>query len=154
MNWAVILPLVGVLIGATASFAAQYLATRTTQRQEKIRRVAEIRAERKEVIFNFLEGMQLVERVAEHRFEHGGHGEVPQPATHRMWYLQKCIELVGTQQLIHASVEYAQRLHDAVYGSLPAGVNVWEFMAERRFPFLEAARRELDIPDLRESGST
>jgi hypothetical protein len=79
---------------------------------------------------------------------HGDHGESPQPLTHRMWYLQKCVELVGTHQLRQASLDYAWRLHEAVYHDLPDGRDIWEFMTECRTPFLAAARQELDIPEV------
>jgi hypothetical protein len=152
MDWvtvsSTIFPLVGVVIGASGSIVAQYLATRVTKQQDGAKRVADLRRERKEAVRDFLDTTQAVERAAEHRFIHGDHGESPGPLTHRMWYSQKCIEIVGTPQLRQATLDYAWRLSEAIYKEVPDDMNVWDFITDRRDPFLEAARRELDIPDI------
>ncbi|MFF1609550.1 hypothetical protein ACFVYA_17360 [Amycolatopsis sp. NPDC058278] len=151
MNWSAvnpaILPLIGVTLGVGGSIAVQYLVTRTTKQQATAKRVADLRWERKEAIREFLDAVQSVERLAECRHMYGNLDDGPELLTHRMWFLQKCIDIVGTPRLRQAALDYASRLHDAVYGEMPEGQNVWEFMGERRHPFLEAARRELDVPE-------
>jgi hypothetical protein len=58
MNWATvsstIFPLVGVVVGASGSIAAQYLATRVTRQQATAKRAADLRWERKEALREFL----------------------------------------------------------------------------------------------------
>ncbi len=149
-----VLSLVGVLLGTAGTLVAQLLATRASSERERIARLAELQAERKEAIREFLAHAQLVEHLAERRFQHGEFDPVEaEPLTHQMWFLQRCIELVGSPELRKAAENYVLRLHDVVYRELPRGRDVWDHMAERREPFLDAARKELGVADLPPSGS-
>ncbi|MEV7046627.1 hypothetical protein [Amycolatopsis sp. NPDC051061] len=153
MDWlqltpAAVLPLVGVLLGTLGSLATTHLGTRTTRKQAETQRRAALRIERKEAIRDFLEGAQRVEHLAERRYQTGERdNNEAELLTHRMWYLQKCIELVGGHELRRAALDYAWHLGDAVYKELPTDRDIWEFMTSYREPFLEAARRTLAIPE-------
>jgi hypothetical protein len=71
-----------------------------------------------------------------------------------MWFLKKCVDLVGTAQLRNAASEYAERLSKALWQGCPPGTKIWDYLGERRHPFLKAARKELDIPDLQQEALT
>lgn len=149
MTWDAVLPLIGVALGAGGSFAVQFLVTRASREQARLDRLASLRAERKDAIREFLENAQSVERAAERRFLHDDvdHADVV-PLTHRMWCLQKCIDLVGSPELRKAASGYAWRLHDVMYKEQPESPDVWERIRELRDPFLEAARVELGVSGL------
>ncbi|MFI7345286.1 hypothetical protein ACIBSR_03280 [Streptomyces sp. NPDC049936] len=149
MTWDALLPLFGVLLGAGGSFAVQFLVTRASRAQARMERLASLRAERKEAVREFLEAAQLVEHLAERRFRNEDlDWTEAASATHRMWYLQKCIDLVCSPVLREATESYAWRMDEAVYRELPAGGDIWERLKELRDPFLEAARVELGVSDL------
>jgi hypothetical protein len=152
MNWSVIGPavfsLVGVGLGTMGSIFVQYIGTRTSKEQVRAERYGALRAERKEAIREFLEAAQQVEQIAERRFQHGERPADHLIHTHRMKYLRQCIGLVGTPHLQSATNEYARRLLAATYEDLPEGANFWKYIRELKDPFMDAARRELDIPDL------
>ncbi|MFD0059217.1 hypothetical protein ACFVHR_36460 [Streptomyces sp. NPDC127168] len=149
MTWDAVLPLFGVLLGAGGSFGVQFLVTRASRAQARLERLASLRSERKESVREFLEAAQLVEHLAERRFRNGDLDRAEaESATHRMWYLQKCIDLVCSPVLREATESYAWRMDEAVYRELPAEGDVWERLKELRDPFLEAARVELGVSDL------
>jgi len=64
-----------------------------------------------------------------------------------MWFRQKVMDIVCGPELRHRTYEYAQRIADATWGRVPDGISVWEFITEKRDPFLKAARKELGIFD-------
>ncbi|MFD5415323.1 hypothetical protein [Streptomyces nojiriensis] len=140
------LPLVGVALGAAGSFAAQYLSTRETKRQASRATAAAVRAERKEAILVLLEICQRVERVAEHRYQNNNSFVDGSPElTHEMWFRQKCLDLVVSRHLSDMAFRFTDRLMAAAYGRVPDGIEVWDFIHEKRGPFMEAAKAELGI---------
>jgi hypothetical protein len=142
----VALPLVGVVLGSAGTFAGQYLATRETKKQADATAVAAARAERKEAILAFLDICQRVERAAEHRYQNDNKFVEGSPElTHEMWFRQKCLELVAGSPVRSTAFQYADRLMAAAYGRVPAGGAVWDFISEKRQPFMEAAKAELTI---------
>ncbi|MFI1400934.1 hypothetical protein [Streptomyces sp. NPDC020681] len=151
---AVIAPLAGVVLGAAGSLGAQFLWTRTTTAQAQAERAAALRAERKDAIRDFLDAAQTVERIAHHRFSNGQHDDDAGSATHRLWFLQKCTDIVGSPELRVATLEYAKRLSDAVWKHRPvdaqksADDQLRDYIAPHRDRFLRAARHELSIPEL------
>ena len=142
----VVVPLVGVFLGAVGALLGTYLSNRVTQRQADDAKAAALRAEYKAAIEAFLEVAQSVEQAAERLYrEVGLPGDVGS-RTHQMWYRQKCIELVCSAALNEKTKDYAYRMSDACYQELPAGINIWEYLRQCRDPFLAAARHELGIP--------
>jgi len=133
-------------IGSAGTFAGQYLATRETKKQADAAAVAAARAERKEAILAFLIICQKVEHAAEHRYHQGNKFVEGSPdLTHEMWFRQKCLELVADSRVRSSAFDYANRLMAATYGRLPEGKEVWSFIAEKREPFLAAAKEELRV---------
>lgn len=142
----VVVPLLGVVLGAAGALLGTYLSTRVTKQQADDAKAAAVRAEHKAAIEAFLEIAQSVEQAAERRFQEGSLPQDVGSRTHQMWFRQKCIELVCSASLNEKTLGYAWRMHHACYRELPANVDVWDFLRERRDPFLEAARQVLGIP--------
>ena len=140
-----LVPLLGVAIGAAGALLGQHLANRVTTRQARAVRMAAERDERKQQILAFLEAAQSVEQAAEYLFFNGRRLDDTVARTHSIWFHQKCMELVCTAALNDKTIDYARRMHDACYKDLPERVAVWDYIAEMRNPFLAAAREELGI---------
>ena len=142
----VVVPLLGVVVGAAGAVLAQYFTTRVTRQQAEAAAKAAARTERKKTILDFLEVTQSVEQAAEQRHMDG---ELPDDfpiRVHAMWFQLRCIKLVGSHALVDKATSYVQCLYTAIYKELPEGLNVWQFLAEYNEPFLDSARDELDIP--------
>lgn len=104
------------------------------------------RAERKEAILAFLEVCQRVERAAERRFQEGDrYIEGSAELTHQMWFHQKVLDLVSSPQVRESALRFSQRLNDVTYGRIAKGRDFWDFVNERRQPFIDAARVELGV---------
>jgi hypothetical protein len=141
----VVVPLVGVVVGAAGALSAQYLSSRVTKQQAEAAKQASIRAERKSTILALLEATQRVERDAEARYMTG---ELPDdfPAhVHDMWFQNRCIMLVSKSELVRKCQDYVWCLHTAIYRELPEGVDIWQFVKQHFDPFLTAARVELGL---------
>lgn len=119
-----------------------------TKQQAEAAKVAAVRAERKAEIEAFLEVAQSVEQAAEDRYQRGSLPEDVSARTHQMWFRQKCVELVCSTALASKTLDYAWRLHEACYQEMPGGVDIWQFMTEKRTPFLKSAWQELGIANL------
>lgn len=146
----VVIPLLGVVVGAAGALSAQYLSTRVTKQQAEVARQAAIRAERKNTLLAFLEAAQRVEQAAEERYMTGNLPDDFPSRVHDMWFQHRCIELVNRPALVDKCEGYVWCLHAAIYRELPEGVDIWQFIKEHFDPFLTAARMELDL-DHRES---
>jgi hypothetical protein len=142
----VVIPLLGVIVGAAGALLVQYLGTRVRKQQAEAAAKAAARAERKEAILAYLQATQSVEQAAERRY---ANGELPngyRTRMHNMWVQQKYIELVGSATLIEKAKRYADEcLIAAIYGEQPEGSDVWHFLEEYNQPFLAAARAELGL---------
>jgi hypothetical protein len=141
----VVIPLIGVVVGAAGALSAQYLSTRVTKQQAETARLAAIRAERKTTILAFLEATQRVERAAEERHMNGKLPDDFPAYVHDMWFQNRCIMLVNKPELIEKCQDYVWCLHRAIYRELPEGVDIWQFIKEHFDPFLAAARVELGL---------
>lgn len=143
---ATVLPLVGVVLGSAGTFSGQYLATRETKKQAKASAVAVGRAELKDEVLKFLEACQRVEQAAEDRFMNGNQFVEGSPQlTHEMWLRQKIIDLIATRRIRDTAYQFTDRLMGAAYGRVPDGVAVWDFVTEKREPFMDAVRDALVI---------
>ena len=141
----VVVPLIGVVVGAAGALSAQYLSTRVTKQQAEAARRAAIRAERKSTILAFLEATQRVERAAEERYMTGKlPGEYP-VYVHDMWFQDRCIKLISKPEVIEKCQAYVLCLHKAIYRELPEGIDIWQFIKQYFDPFLDAARVELGL---------
>jgi hypothetical protein len=91
------LSLAGVALGAGGTLLGQYLTTRVTRAEAQATREAALRAERKAAIVEFLAAAQHIEHLCEKLWI----ARLPRNAeetalpTHRMWLLQKTIDLVA-----------------------------------------------------------
>jgi hypothetical protein len=141
-----LLPLAGVALGSAGTFLGQYLATRETKKQARAAADARLRAERKEAILAFLDACQKVEAAAEDLYQKHDRDEATVPAlTHYMWLQQKYVDIICGPMLRNTAFLLTERLHSAAYTR--PDTPVWEWVNERRGPFLEAARIELTEPE-------
>jgi hypothetical protein len=143
-----VIPLAGVALGVVGTIAVQYSSTRETSRQAKAAAAAATRAERMKAVLAFLKVCQKVERYAQ---ENASSNEPHvNETTDEMWYRHKWVELVSgsPDSLVSlAAFKFADRLNDAVYErqKKPANQTVYDFINEKRQPFMDAAAAELRI---------
>jgi hypothetical protein len=146
---------IGVAIGSAFSFVTVVVTNWTTASQARQQRRTLIRQERKAAILAFVEIGQEVERLAELRFQDQEIANAT-ASTDRMWVLLRSLDLVATAQLRAPASSYAWGLNDAVYKKLTDVLvekdmtyeDIYAFLGAKRDPFLDAARRELDVPTL------
>jgi hypothetical protein len=62
-----------------------------------------------------------------------------------MWLWQQPVDIVGGSRIREAAVQLARCLQDAIDGRVPNGEPVWDFITDKRVPFLTAAREKLEI---------
>jgi predicted transcriptional regulator len=144
MSWSAILPLVGVLLGTTATLVSQYLSTRLSQREAAARRTSDQRAERKAAIVEFLDAAQRVEHLLD-RVDRGGEQDEHEAGElmHRLWLSYKCAEIICSAALGQTAQEYSRELHHYVWDGRPEGPASTS-KREARYAFLDAAAKELD----------
>lgn len=142
----VVVPLVGVVLGALGALLGVYLSNRVTKKQAEDSRTAALRTERKKAIVAFLNVAQSVEEAVEQRYLHATLPDDWTSRIHKMWFRQKCIELVCNPAVNEKTIEYAKQIHGLCYKELQPNVPVWDLVEETRLPFLATARQDLGIP--------
>jgi hypothetical protein len=150
MSWtSTILPLAGVIIGASSTLLGQHLALRKDARREAAQRAADQRAERKDAIIGFL---SATERVEQHRGQHPAELDHGEPSLielmHAVWLAKKIIELVCSGALAQAAQDYTLELNRASKELGPKGTGrqspaLSALERQLRAEFVEAARREM-----------
>lgn len=150
MSWSAIsptvLPLIGVLLGTTATLVSQYLSTRVSQREAVAQRTSDLRAERKAAIVELLDAAQRVEHFLD-RVDRGGVRDEHEAGElmHRLWLSYKCAEIVCSIVMGQKAQDYVLQLHHYVWDGIPQGPGS-SSKREARHAFLNAAAQELD-PD-------
>src|SRR5262245_40409146 len=156
MQWTTIAPaifsLIGVVIGTAGSFAIGYATMRTTREQTRLQQLAELRAERKEIILEYLREMQnahdLVMRLWHHPETCPPGSELDEEKAARdseLWFHQKKLLLVASNELRTASLRLTETISDALYDTRPEGVNFWDFIDPAQDKYLAAAQKDLGI---------
>jgi hypothetical protein len=143
MAWLAVLgTLLGTLVGAIATLAAQQLAARDAAKREQLQRRAAMRLERKSAIDAFLEAAQAVERIAGDRdkFDFANTTLV----SHNLWVEHKRLALICSAELSEPLDVLANTLHQSLWDGPPNGVPVWKYVADATWRFREAARREIE----------
>jgi hypothetical protein len=136
----------GVVVGAAGAIVQQYMITRESKRASKAAARAALRSERKEAVLAFLAICQRVEGAAEARaFGREPSGDLD-ALKQDLWYQQKCIELVAGNSVRSAAFTYAKWLTTAIFDDAPTGAAIFDFIAQQRLPFINAAQTELEIP--------
>jgi hypothetical protein len=124
-----------------------------------MQQVTELRAERKEIILEYLRQMQAFHDFAVALWHPVSDAparssdEVKREASKRsteLWFCQKKLLLVASPALREASVALTERLEDAVYKDRPDGIDFWPYIDPAQNRFLDAARMDLGIsvPDI------
>lgn len=151
MEWSAILPLIGVALGATIPLVGVALTAAAARAQASNQRFNELRAERKEVILEYLREVGEYDQFLS-RCWRGSTGldeaELDRERSRRngqMWLMHEKLQLFASKDLRDASVKLADRLDDATFGERPEGVTVWQFVERQKNEFLEAARRDIGV---------
>jgi hypothetical protein len=149
-----IFSLVGVALGAAGSVAAAYFATRTSNEQARAQQQAELRAERKAMLLDYLRAAQKAHDYAARIWENSP--DLPDETVRRqeiaqldseMWFQQKKLLLVATAPLRSASVAWSERITLALEIPRPTEEGFWNFIEPIQSDFLSAARIDLGITD-------
>lgn len=146
VNWSsALLPLVGVVVGAGASIAAQWLNERTTRWRMRDERASALRLERKEAMLAYLAAVQPLEVELENRALDGDDDRRLsrlQPLMHQIWLLQKQIDLICDGEVRESCFDFTHRLHQAVWDW--PDIQKWhEHVTGVRSWFLATGRAEL-----------
>jgi hypothetical protein len=138
VTWLVLLGTVlGTVIGSTGTLLSQHLASRATEKRERLTREAQRREQRREAIEAFLGAAQEVDRVASH------HDERPSEVIHQLWLCYHRLAVLSTEQLQRPLKEFADALNTIFWTGAPDGLEVWEHLHNPRERFGLAARVEL-----------
>jgi hypothetical protein len=144
---AVVLPLVGVLLGTAGTLTGQYLATRGDTRRHAAALAAAARAERKQAIVDFLAAAQRVEQV----IDNAAHRAQPTDDTavdellHQLWLAKKLVELVCGHELASAAHDFTSTLENMARGNRADLADLSDRQRTARSEFMESARHELGV---------
>ena len=143
MAWLAVLgTLLGTLIGAIATLAAQQIAARAADKREQLQRRSALRLERKNQIDAFLDAAQEAERIAGDR-DQFDYGTITR-TSHNLWAHHKRLALICSAELASPLDELVNALHTTLWEGAPEGVPVWKYVADQTWRFREAARREVE----------
>ncbi|GAA2646074.1 hypothetical protein GCM10010399_94610 [Dactylosporangium fulvum] len=140
---AVVLPLVGVVLGTAGTLVGQFLATRGERRRHTADLAAAARAERKQAVVDFLSAAQRVERVidnAQHR-SHSADRDTVDELLHSLWLSKKLLELVCGHDVASTAHRFTSTLENMARG----GADLTDRQRANRAEFMESARCELGI---------
>ncbi|MFG2043335.1 hypothetical protein [Dactylosporangium sp. NPDC048998] len=139
---AVILPLVGVVLGTAGTLTGQYLATRNERRRHDAQLAAAARAERKQAITEFLSAAQRVELQIDNA-HHRGIAADPHALDqllHELWLSKKLLELVCGRPTASAAHAFTTTLENMSRGGR---TDLGPRQRSTRAVFMESARAEL-----------
>lgn len=141
MAWvATTLGLVGVLVGAAVSYTTTAWRARADfSREVSLRQEVASR----EAIAGFLDAAEGMERAALNRFFDRPHDD--EWTQRQLWFRQKVLQISCNDNTGRASLDYASRLHAAVYGDevRESGEAPWDWVRAARDQFLNAAQAEV-----------
>lgn len=63
---------------------------------------------------------------------------------HRIWFRQKALEVVGTEELASHATAYALKVRDVLNGQMPSGKSSATHVQPEKAKFVEVARGVLD----------
>jgi hypothetical protein len=148
MGWtqvsSVVLPLVGVVVGAGSTLLGQYLASRVDVRRDARERAARERTERKEAIIGFLDATEQTDHYQDRVAERGGQAEETlADLIHKVWLTKKIVELVCSGELAQVAHDYARELQLMARERRDGESSRKDKRKLLRYSFMEAARREM-----------
>lgn len=124
------------LIGAGSALLTQRLSSRDSRANRRLQKRAELR----DAIHAFLEAVQDAEACADPASR--GRGD-RNTLLHRMWYRKRALEVVAPRELDTAAESLTVTLRDVMFGKLPVGQDMWEYLDGPRREFLERANQAL-----------
>ena len=113
----------------------------------------------RDAIYAFLEAVQLAEQFADpankgrsvltgldyqsaKEFLSAEDARVTERNTilHRMWFRQKALEVIATDELKTSSYGYTVIMRDVLFGKIPNDTDMWKYMDAAKVEFLKLAR--------------
>jgi hypothetical protein len=136
------------VVGSIVTFVGQSLTRRQTSALSVAQQKADLRRDRREGIYAFLEAAQRVYALSTTQAK-----EDRQLATDKtigaeaeLLFRQKCMDVVCGPELRSAATEYARVLIDTLSGFHPEGMKIEEYIANAEYAFFDLARQELYAP--------
>jgi hypothetical protein len=144
--WVSILSLTGVVLGGVLSYLAQAGVQRRADRSDLRRRADERaearRAERLELLREFIRVAQRAERAAEDRAGTPAWKASALDVVDELWVCERMIHVLFATALHDLARAYVRAL-DHVLWQEPEGVSMWDHLQGPKVAFLAAARDEL-----------
>ena len=144
--WVAILSLTGVVLGGGLSFLVQTTVQRRVERNDQRKQAAERadarRAERLELLREFVRVAQRAERVAEDRDDTAAWKKAALDVLDELWVCERMIHVLFASSLHELARAYVKAL-DHVLWQEPAEGSLWDYLRGPKVAFLAAARDEL-----------
>jgi len=144
-SWAPLPALCGVVVGSVVTFVGQFLTRRQTSSLSIAQQRAELRKDRREAIYQFLQAAQRVHAIAtsdpdtEEALKTSG--KIAAEAD--LLYRQKCVDVVCRPELRTAANQYANALNGILWSGKIESKKAFENIAQAEQTFFELARTEL-----------
>ncbi|SEP77296.1 hypothetical protein [Lentzea albida] len=144
--WVAILSLTGVLLGGGLSSLVQNSVARRVERNDVRRQTAERadarRAERLELLREFIKVAQQAERAAEDRDDTPAWKNSALDVVDELWVCERMIHVLFTSSLHELARAYVKALDHVVWHAPDEGT-LWDHLRGPKVAFLDAAREEL-----------
>ncbi|WP_086665813.1 hypothetical protein [Lentzea kentuckyensis] len=144
--WVAILSLTGVVLGGGLSFLVQTTVQRRVERNDQRKQTAERadarRAERLELLREFIRVAQQAERAAEDRDDTPAWKSRALDVLDELWVCERMIHVLFASSLHELARGYVKAL-DHVLWQEPAEGTLWDQLRGPKVAFLGAARDEL-----------
>ena len=144
--WVAILSLTGVVLGGGLSFLVQTTVQRRVERNDQRKQTAERadarRAERLELLREFVRVAQQAERAAEDRDDTSAWKSRALDVLDELWVCERMIHVLFASSLHELARGYVKAL-DHVLWHEPAEGSLWDRLRGPKVAFLGAARDEL-----------
>jgi hypothetical protein len=118
------------------------IARRDIEREQQRTR----HADSKDAVLEFLQAVQAAEQSASSRYYDDDDRYLQRSdRINAVWFRQKAVDVCCSLSVRHAALEYANQLHQAVFGEEIGSQEPWKFVEKSRDKFLAAAREELSL---------
>lgn len=144
--WVAVVSVVGVVLGGGLSYlvqaSVQRRSDRIDQRRQANERAEARRAERLELVREFVRVAQRAERAAEDRDGTPTWKASALDVVDELWVCERMIQVLFASRLHELARAYVKAL-DHVLWQEPEGVSLWDYLQGPKTTFLTAAREEL-----------
>lgn len=137
-------------IGAGAALAVQRLANRAQSAESRVNRRMQKRTELRDSIHAFLDAVQAAESFADpasvprsERADSAARHVERNELLHKMWFRKRALEVGATAELEAAAETLTVTMRDVMFGNLPDGQDMWEYLDGPRTAFMRCAHDAL-----------